>query len=193
MKQNHACSCCKIFKNCYFEHFDVTIPIDYFTYNHGTGYFVNNTELINHLSVQLHPKINDDVNRYHQFFYIWLSFYEYCSINIKELSSHMSFNTNHDSCIKVKQKLRKWNICNACNRIFYSSSELPNNVRCGPRRLIQTNQLVPLSNPSKLPTNELNIKAFENVLESNYHYPKMVLSKPKMNYMFISCFSINFF
>ena len=72
IEQHHACSCCKLFKNCYFQHFDVTIPTDYFTYNHGTGYFVNNTELINHLSVQLHPKINDDLNRYHQFFYIWL-------------------------------------------------------------------------------------------------------------------------
>ena len=102
----------------------------------------------------------------------------------------MSFNTNHDSSIKVKQKLRKWNICNACNIIFYSSSELHNDLRCGPRRLIQTNQLVPLSNPSKLPTNELDIKAFENVLDSNYHSLKMVLSKPNMNYMFISCFSI---
>ena len=43
---------------------------------------------------------------------------------------------------------------------------------------------------SKLPINELDIKAFENVLESNYHSPKIVLSKPNMNYMFISCFSI---
>ena len=56
IETNHACPCCKIFKNCYFEHFDVTIPIHYFTCNHGTGYFINNTELINHLSVQLHPE-----------------------------------------------------------------------------------------------------------------------------------------
>ena len=65
IEQNHACPCCNLFTNCHFLYFDVTIPIDYFTCNHGTGYFVNNTELINHLSVQLHPKINDDVDRYH--------------------------------------------------------------------------------------------------------------------------------
>ena len=46
---------------------------------------------------------------------------------------------------------------------------------------------------SKLPINELDIKAFENVLESNYYSSKIVLSKPKMNYMFISCFSIKQF
>ena len=189
IEQNHACPCCNLFTNCYFTHFGVTIPIDYFTCNHATGYFVNNTELINHLSVQLHPKINDDVNRYHQIFYIWLSFYEYSSIKLKEVSSYISFNMNQDSSIKVKQKLRKWNICNACNRNFYSSSKLHNNIRCCPRR-INLNRLLLLSNPSKLPTNESDIKEFEKVLETNYHSPKMVLSKPKMNYLFISCFSI---
>ena len=116
-----------------------------------------------------------------------LSFHQYCSIKIKELSSHISFNTNHDSSIKVKQKLRKWNKCNACYRNFYSSSELHNNVRCSPIQLSNLKQFVSLS---KLPTIESDIKAFENVLESNYHSPKLVLLKPNMNYMFISCYSI---
>ena len=77
IEKNHAYPCCKIFKNCYLEHFELIIPIDYFTCNHKTGYFVNNTELINHLSVQLHPKINDDINRYHQMF---ISGYHFISI-----------------------------------------------------------------------------------------------------------------
>ena len=80
-----------------------------------------------------------------------------------------------------------------CNRNFYSSSELHNNVRCGAISLRITNQLLPLSDQPKLPTNESDIKAFENELESNYHSPKIVLTKPNMNYMFISCFSIKQF
>ena len=72
-----VCLCCKIYNNCYYNHFELPIPIDYFTCNHGTGYFVNNTEPINHFSVQLHPKINDDINRYHQ---IFISGYHFISI-----------------------------------------------------------------------------------------------------------------
>ena len=65
-------------------------------------------------------------------------------MKIKEASSYISFNTNNDSSIKVKQKFRKWNKCNACNRNVYSSSELHNMVRCGPIRLSNRNQKVPL-------------------------------------------------
>ena len=32
IETNYACPCCKILKKCYFEHFEVTIPIDYFTH-----------------------------------------------------------------------------------------------------------------------------------------------------------------
>ena len=71
--------CCQLFKNCYFNHLDVPVLIDYFTCHHGIGLFDNITSLINYFSVQQHPKINDDINRYHQIFYVWHSFYQYCS------------------------------------------------------------------------------------------------------------------
>ena len=73
----HACPCCELYNNCYFNHLDVPVPIDYFICHHGTFFFVNTTELINHFSVQLHPKINDDIKRYHQFF---ISSYHFISI-----------------------------------------------------------------------------------------------------------------
>ena len=60
--------------------------------------------------------------------------------------------------------------------LFYSSSELQNNVRCSRTQLSNIKQYESLS---KSPTIEFDIKAFENVLESNYHPPKLVLSKPK--------------
>ena len=114
----HACPSCELFNHFYFNHLDIPVPIDYFTCHNGIYIFVNIAELINHFSVHQHPKRKDDINRYHQFFYIWISFYQYCSIKIKEGSSHISFNTHHDPSIKLKEKLSKWNKCNVLNGIF---------------------------------------------------------------------------
>ena len=75
----YASLCCQLFQNRYFNHLDVPVLIDYFTCHHGIGLFDNITGLINYFSVQQHPKINDDINRYHQIFFVWFSFYQYCS------------------------------------------------------------------------------------------------------------------
>ena len=40
------------------------------------------------------------------------------------------------------------------------------------------------------PTIDSDIKAFENVLKGYFFPPKLVLSKPNMNYKFISCYLI---
>ena len=68
IERMHACQSCELFNHCYFNHLDVPVPIDYFTCHNGIRLFVNITELINHFSVHQHPKRNDDINRYHQFF-----------------------------------------------------------------------------------------------------------------------------
>ena len=52
----HACTCCELFNNYYFNHLNILVPIDYFTCHHVIGIFVNVTKLINHFSVYQHPK-----------------------------------------------------------------------------------------------------------------------------------------
>ena len=56
IKTIYACLCCELFDNCYFSDLNVPVLIDYFSCHHGIGLFINITELINHFSVQLHPK-----------------------------------------------------------------------------------------------------------------------------------------
>ena len=62
IEKRHICLCWQLFNNCYFNHLDVPVPIDYFVCHHGIGLFDNITDLINHFSVQQRPKTNNVIN-----------------------------------------------------------------------------------------------------------------------------------
>ena len=62
IEKRHICLYWQLFNNCYFNHLDVPVPIDYFVCHHGIGLFDNITDLINHFSVQQRPKTNNVIN-----------------------------------------------------------------------------------------------------------------------------------